>query len=189
MTRPPRDALRREILVVAQRMFSTAGFRGTSLQMIADEVPCSKAALLYHFRSKAALLEALVSDLLTDLGRMHEQLLAVPADETVARTLELGVALVVRHRAALATLRGLDEVDGLHAFSEQGRAWAEEMRLRLVGPDPGPLEQVAALTFENGLLGACLALPDLDDGVLADCLLRIGARVFALDPQQLTAPS
>ena len=67
MTRPPRDALRREILAVSQRLFSTVGFRGTSLQMIADEVGCSKASLLYHFKSKAAILDALIAGLGDDV--------------------------------------------------------------------------------------------------------------------------
>lgn len=182
MTRTSRDALRGDILVVAQRLFSTIGFRATSLQMIADEVGCSKAALLYHYKSKTAILDALISGLGDDFQRMLARLDGVPAEERLPRTIELSVALVVKHRAALAMLRGLDDLAEISAVITQGQEWADQARANLAGSDATPLEQAAALTFEHGVLGACMALPDLADDELASALLDIGARIFDIDP-------
>jgi len=186
MSRPPRDALRREILTVSGRLFTTLGFRATSLQMIADEVSCSKASLLYHFKSKAAILDALIAGLGDDLEQMIVRLEETPDADQLARALELSVALVVRHRSALAMLRGLDEIAEVSAVAIRSQEWADRARAILAGgPEPTPLRQAAALTLEHGLLGACLALPDLTDEELAGCLLQVGARILALDPAGL----
>lgn len=189
MSRPPRDALRREILTVSQRLFSTVGFRGTSLQMIADEVDCSKASLLYHFKTKAAILDALIAGLGDDLEQMIARSEATPAADKVARTLELSVALVVRHRAPLAMLRGLDDLAETSAVITHSQHWADQARAILAGPDPTPARQVAVLTLEHGLLGACLEMPNLSDDELASALMAVGARILELDPAGLTAPT
>ncbi|HEX2895015.1 MAG TPA: TetR/AcrR family transcriptional regulator [Marmoricola sp.] len=186
MSRPPRDALRREILAVSQRLFTTVGFRGTSLQMIADEVECSKASLLYHFKSKPAILDALIEGLGDDLEQMITSLEEIPESDRLTRTLELSVALVVRHRAALAMLRGLEDIAEVSAVATQSQQWADRARAILAGPDATPLQHAAALTLEHGLLGACLELPGLTDEELASCLLQVGARILGVDPTVLT---
>ncbi len=186
VSRPPRDALRREILTVAQRLFTTIGFRGTSLQMIADEVGCSKAALLYHFKTKVAILDALIGGLGADFERMLARLADVPEAERLPRTVELSVALVVRHRAALAMLRGLDDLAEISEVIAHGQEWADQARAILAGPGATGAEQAAAYTFEYGVLGTCLALPHLPDDELAAALLEIGGRIFDIDPSSLS---
>ena len=186
VSRPPRERLRAEILEAAQRLFCSAGFRATSLQAIADEVGCSKASLLYHFSTKAAILDALISGLGDDLEQLIARLDRTPEDEKHARALELSVALVVRHRAPLAMLRGLDDLAETSAVVTRSQQWADRAREILAGPDPSPVQQAAVLTLEHGLLGACLELPDLDDATLARALLEIGARILRLDATDLS---
>ncbi|RLV47735.1 TetR/AcrR family transcriptional regulator [Nocardioides mangrovicus] len=181
MPRPPRDALRTEILAVSLRLFSSIGFRASSLQMIAAGAGCSKAALLYHFSSKSAILQALSTDLVEDIEQMRSVLAEVPAPQRQTRTLELAVAIVVRHRQAIAMLRGIGDVEELRPLAERGAQWAEEMRTGLIGPLPHQRDRVAAMTFEHGLVGACLTLHDLTDEELADELLALGGRIFGLD--------
>ncbi|HET7326380.1 MAG TPA: TetR/AcrR family transcriptional regulator [Nocardioidaceae bacterium] len=186
MSRPPRDALRREILAVAQRLFSTLGFRATSLQMIADEVDCSKAALLYHFTTKAAIFDALVEGLVDDLQRILDALADLPTRQRLPRLLELSVALVVKHREALAMLRGLGDLGEMSPPAARGQELADRVRDVLAAPGASVQQRATAHIFEHGLLGACLGLPDVDDDELADALLGVGARIFDIDPQRLT---
>lgn len=53
----PRDKLRHDrILVAARRLFTTLGFRGTTMEGVATAVGMSKRSLYQHFPSKLALL-------------------------------------------------------------------------------------------------------------------------------------
>jgi AcrR family transcriptional regulator len=169
-------------------MFSTIGFRATSLQMIADEVPCSKAALLYHFKTKTAILDDLVVGLSDDLAKVLDELAPSPEPD-LARVLELSVALMVRNRAAMAMLRGLEDLAEVSPVVTLVQDRGERVSGLLFGVDPAPADRAAAHLFRHGVLGACLAMQDLSDDELATVLLQIGARIFELDPARLSRVS
>src|ERR1700685_4077990 len=52
------EQTRQQILDTAQRLFTEHGYDATSLQMIADEMGLTKAAVYYHFRAKSEILQA-----------------------------------------------------------------------------------------------------------------------------------
>ncbi|MBD0737207.1 hypothetical protein BGM09_04165 [Streptomyces sp. CBMA29] len=52
------EQTRQQILDTAQRLFLELGYNATSLQMIADELGLTKAAVYYHFRAKGDILHA-----------------------------------------------------------------------------------------------------------------------------------
>src|SRR5580693_1513103 len=52
------ERTRQQILETAQRLFNEHGYDATSLQMIADEMGLTKAAVYYHFRAKSDILHA-----------------------------------------------------------------------------------------------------------------------------------
>jgi TetR/AcrR family transcriptional regulator len=58
---PPRQNTSNELRAIALEQFASVGFAGTSLQQIADAAGYSKSSVLYHFASK----EALLNDVLT----------------------------------------------------------------------------------------------------------------------------
>ncbi|MFT6773546.1 MAG: TetR/AcrR family transcriptional regulator [Paracoccaceae bacterium] len=61
------------ILSAALEVFSTHGFRGATLDMIADGAGMSKPNLLYYFRGKDDIFTALLEQLLTNwLDPLHE---------------------------------------------------------------------------------------------------------------------
>ncbi len=68
VARKPRTRIQREnrevILEAALEVFSTHGYRGTTLDQIAAEAGLSKPNLLYYFPSKEAMHSALLSGLL-----------------------------------------------------------------------------------------------------------------------------
>lgn len=55
---------RRHILSAAERVFARRGFRGARLDEIAEEADLPKANLLYYFKSKEALYQSVVADIL-----------------------------------------------------------------------------------------------------------------------------
>jgi len=66
MSMPPQSNrnVRTRILEEAVRLFSEKGFDGTSIQLIADAVGIRKPSLLYHFKSKEKLREAVYERLM-----------------------------------------------------------------------------------------------------------------------------
>jgi AcrR family transcriptional regulator len=54
------ERTRQQILQTAQRLFTDIGYDATSLQMIADEMGLTKAAVYYHFRTKGEILHAVL---------------------------------------------------------------------------------------------------------------------------------
>src|SRR6202040_3804200 len=54
------EQTRQQILDTAQRLFAEHGYDATSLQMIADEMGLTKAAVYYHFPAKVDIRHALL---------------------------------------------------------------------------------------------------------------------------------
>jgi TetR/AcrR family fatty acid metabolism transcriptional regulator len=108
---PARDpSRRRRILAVAKRLFTERGFRGTTLDTVAEEAGCAKGALYLEFADKESLLREV-------------------ADETFAAIRERFVAQVMGLESPLMRLRETLRF----AFRE---AAAEPMFSRLLREDP-----------------------------------------------------
>ncbi len=65
-------------VTAALALFAEHGVSGTSLQMIADAVGVTKAAIYYQFRTKEAIVVAAVE---AELRRLEEALDAAEAEE------------------------------------------------------------------------------------------------------------
>jgi AcrR family transcriptional regulator len=79
MTTIAHEPVADRLLDTARRLFLEHGYAGTSLQMIADELGVTKAALYYHVKTKDELLAALVSPALAELGRVLDDIETAPA--------------------------------------------------------------------------------------------------------------
>ena len=55
------EEFREAVVAEATRLFADRGFAGTSVQEVADAVGCSKQLVLYHFGSKDAIREAVMT--------------------------------------------------------------------------------------------------------------------------------
>lgn len=55
---------KQKILAAAEKAFATNGFKGTSVQQIADEAQLPKTNILYYFKSKQGLYIALLQDIM-----------------------------------------------------------------------------------------------------------------------------
>lgn len=63
-----RGNTKQEILEASLELFSVQGFEATSISQIASAVGIRKASLYSHFRSKQAILDAIVEDVLKQYG-------------------------------------------------------------------------------------------------------------------------
>ena len=57
--------VRDQVLHEATRLLARHGFEGTSLQAVADAVGVKKPSVLYHFKSKEDLRQAVLDSLLS----------------------------------------------------------------------------------------------------------------------------
>ncbi|MFC7387442.1 TetR family transcriptional regulator [Sphaerisporangium rhizosphaerae] len=71
---------RRRILSIAQELFAEQGYAGTSIADIAGRLGTSKAALYYHFASKAEIIEALMAEPLLAYQRLADAAISGRAD-------------------------------------------------------------------------------------------------------------
>lgn len=75
---------KQKILVAAEKAFATYGFKGTSVQQIADEAELPKTNILYYFKSKQGLYVALLQDIMSLWNSRFDQ---VTEDDDPAQSL------------------------------------------------------------------------------------------------------
>ncbi len=73
------------ILEAAEKEFVKHGFKGTSMQAIADQADLPKANVLYYFKSKSALYEAVLEDI---ISRWNSAMDSMSVDDDPKTTLE-----------------------------------------------------------------------------------------------------
>ena len=104
--------MRRRILEEGIRLFGENGFEGTSIQAVADAVGIRKPSLLYHFKSKDELRQAVIRDLFTHWQQELPRLLAgaTSGHDRFSSTVEalVGFFLSDANRARVAIRESLD---------------------------------------------------------------------------------
>ncbi|TDC93575.1 TetR/AcrR family transcriptional regulator, partial [Actinomadura sp. 7K507] len=171
------------VLAAALDLFSRHGVSGTSLQMIADELGVTKAAVYHRFRSKEEIVWAVVAPA---LGRLAE--VAQDAEAQTRRSRQVGIALagvvdlVVRNRRVAAIILTDPAVSSLVRGDPVLYALEDRINRVLAGPDPDAETLVAAAMLSGGLMAAGLdpRLEDLDDGELHRHLLDTARRLMRL---------
>ncbi|BCL13693.1 TetR/AcrR family transcriptional regulator [Micromonospora sagamiensis] len=167
-----------EILAAAARRFAVTGYKGTSLQDIAREVGCSKAAVLYHFANKEAILTELMAPAIAMLLALDERLLGSTGQRAQRDAVEGFVELALRFRREIALLHGeFPELLQHPAFAHIQRC-SDRLRDALAGGSTRAEAQVAALIVLAGIAAACAEFPDLDDDELRAALLAVARRAL-----------
>ncbi|WBB92524.1 TetR/AcrR family transcriptional regulator [Verrucosispora sp. WMMC514] len=170
-----------EILAAAARRFAATGYRGTSLQDIATEVGCSKAAVLYHFANKEAILTELMAPAIEVLRSLDDRIADQPGPAAAQRVAAEGfVDLAVRFRGEIALLRG----EFPELLQQPDFAHIQEISERLIDALAGRSERasarITALVLLAGIAETCGQFADVPDQELGDALLGLMRR--ALEP-------
>ncbi len=179
-----RDATRSRILARALTHFSAQGFQGTSLQQVADDLGLTKAALYHHFRSKDALLEAILEPAFADLeARLVALEGAAPTEASRRRGLADYADVLLEHRAVLAFLNRDLSVLARPSVRERGEVLQRRVDAVLLGSDLDQRERVLVAVALSGMQGAVAAHPGVDAEVLregvvaaAEAVLRVVRR-------------
>jgi AcrR family transcriptional regulator len=154
-----RSDTRAEIRDTALELFAARGYRATSLREIAERLGITKAALYYHFPSKADLVRELVRPLFDDVEAL---LAAAERDGVPDRRALLGGYLDVsvrHHRLYTAVLTDVA------TFADLGlvpavMAWRTRLTALLVGADPAPADAARAVIAVGGLQDCAVVLAD-----------------------------
>ncbi|MEU9124856.1 TetR/AcrR family transcriptional regulator [Streptomyces sp. NPDC048506] len=95
---------RRELLDTAAEVFAARGYNATTVRRIADEAGMLAGSLYYHFDSKEAILDEILSTFLNELWNGYDAVLAAGLGprETIEALVTESFREIDRHRAAVA---------------------------------------------------------------------------------------
>ncbi|OCB46216.1 TetR family transcriptional regulator [Mycobacterium vulneris] len=175
-------ATRERLVEAAVRLITRHGFAGTSLQMIADELGFTKAAIYYHFRTREQLLSAVVEPFLARLQTVIEDAERQRSASARADQMVRGYAdLAVGNRALVSVLASDPSVnEALRNHPEWDGVINRQMAL-LADVDPGPAGTVkAAMVFSGIAGGAGVAGPETSDEDLSRYLTEAARRTLGL---------
>ena len=173
---------RQRLLDVAIKLISQHGFAGTSLQMIADELGFTKAAIYYHFRTRDDLLSALMEPI---LEQSRHILVTAESQRTPRAQMEAmvrGYAEIVTKNRSLAAVMVFDSSVRhiLQTQDEWGEIIGRQLAL-LMQLESDAAGFIKATALFSGLAGAATAAPlDIDERVLIEELSTIGRRIMGL---------
>ncbi|WP_409182218.1 TetR/AcrR family transcriptional regulator [Amycolatopsis sp. VS8301801F10] len=181
---------RTRLLATALRLFSEHGVEGTSLQMIADELGVTKAAVYYHFKTKAEITEAVAEPGIRELDELVVE--AAKHRRHSARVdhlLDGFVDLVVRHRVLVALFSSDPGIDAALAKSRHGVEGFKQALISIVaGPEPDVTARVTAMVAFIGIAmtGGAPDLAEVDDETLRQELIGVGRRLLGRPRRRLS---
>lgn len=118
---------RLKIMAAAEQEFANSGFKGTSIQKIADRAELPKTNILYYFKSKNALYNALLEQI---LGVWNSRFDQAKAGDDPAETLAAYIAEkleTARLRPLASKIFALEIINGApnlsDEFNEQHKKW------------------------------------------------------------------
>jgi AcrR family transcriptional regulator len=184
MPRPDVSQVRTDILAAASRLFGAHGFRGTSLQDIASAVGCSKAAVLYHFESKAAILAALAAPAVARLAALDAELADLDGEPAQRAAADGFIDIAVQFRQEMAVMYG--DVVALIEQPEfaQLQQMADRLQAALRARRDDLPARTAAIVVIAGVAAACAELAAAPVEDLRAALTAVTAR--ALPPADPT---
>lgn len=164
-------------------LFAEHGVGGTSLQMIADALGVTKAAVYHQFRTKDEIVLAVAE---AELARVEAAVEAAEAEPDPARAREVLVArivdLAVERRRMEGTLLGDPVIVRFFARHAPFRQVMRRLYRLLAGDDAGPDARVSAAMLTAAIGGAVMhpLVVELDDETLRSQLLRLARRFLDL---------
>ncbi len=180
---PRGDAAPERLVASALRLFARHGVAGTSLQMIADDLGVTKAAVYYHFRTKDAVVHAVLAPAFAGFAELLDEVERHPQPQRAALLVDGLARQAVQHRALYSVVLRDVAAAQLGRRSATHTALWHRLRATLAGPQADAGALVGAAMFLSGLVGPAVD-PDvlaLDDDALERAIRSAGRRLLGLD--------
>ncbi|MBP1822498.1 TetR/AcrR family transcriptional regulator [Mycobacterium sp. OAE908] len=173
---------RTRLIEVAVDLFTRHSFAGTSLQMIADELGLTKAAIYHHFRTREQLLAAVLEPILAELRTIVDSAETRRTAHSRAEHMLSGyAALTVRNRGLVAVLAADPSVAAVLIEREEWGDLIKRQLALLADVDPGPAGEVKAAMVFAGMAGAAgPTWGTFADAALQEHLVDAGRRTLGL---------
>ncbi|MBT2534131.1 TetR/AcrR family transcriptional regulator [Arthrobacter sp. ISL-48] len=144
---------RTRVIAAAETLFLERGVHATSLQMIADRIGVTKAAVYFQFRSKNEIVRAVIAPA---IARITEMVTIAEAEESAVRRFDMaldGLVGVVIEQGEVAAMLRLDaEVSEMVEDDSDFRSLMARLDGLLVGPEPSQDAKVALALAGGGLM-------------------------------------
>jgi len=169
------------VLMAALDLFAEHGVNGTSLQMIADDIGVTKAAVYHQFRTKEAIVVGAVE---IELGNLEGALEAAEADaggpEAVETLLNQVIKLAIGRRRLVGTLQHDPVIIRLLGDHQPFQQFMQRLFTVLLGGKFDAQSRVRAAMIAAAIGGAVThpLVTDLDDETLRSELLGLTQRLL-----------
>jgi AcrR family transcriptional regulator len=176
-------AAQTRIIEAALVLFAEHGISGTSLQMIADAIGVTKAAVYHQYNTKDEIILAVAEVV---LARLEAAVTAAEAERSRVRAREVLIAEMIDlavERRRMASVLQRDPV--MLRFLEQHepfRRVMERVNRVLMGGTSDPRARVQAAMLASAIAGAVIhpLVLDLDDESLRSQLLKQARKLLPL---------
>jgi AcrR family transcriptional regulator len=178
-----RTAAQTRILNAALDLFATHGVSGTSLQMIADAVGVTKAAVYHQFKTKEEIVIA-VTD--TELGLLEDALEAAEAEPDPLRArkvlLTRVIDMAVQRRGLVRTLQNDPVIVRLLGEHEPFRRFISRLYGVLLDEHDDTEARISAALFSGAIAGGIVnpLVDDIDPATLRAALIQLTQRMLKL---------
>ena len=179
----PFTAAQTRIIEAALVLFAEHGISGASLQMIADAIGVTKAAVYHHYKTKDEIVRAVAQVILT---RLDAAVTAAEAERSGARARESLVAamidLAVERRRVAGVLQRDPVMLRFLEEHEPFRRVMERVNRLLMGGASGRRARVQAAMLASVIAGTVVhpLVLDLDDESLRAELLKQARKLLPL---------
>ena len=182
-TTPALSPVKARIVNAALELFAEHGVGGTSLQMIADHINVTKAAVYHQYRTKDEIVLAAAESELARLAAVLDTAAAAGSPDRVREELLIRIVdLAVERRRMESTLLGDPVIVRFFANYQRYRQVMRRLHRMLMGDGAGPRANVRAAMLLAAIGGAVMhpLVSGLDEATMRAELLRLARRFLDL---------
>jgi len=178
-----RTAAQTRVLDAGLKLIAEHGVSGTSLQMIADAMGVTKAAVYRQFKTKEEIVIAITE---REMGRLEDALEAAEAEEHSLRTREVlldrMIDQAIDRRGVVSALQFDPVIIRLQAEYEPFQRFIERLYAALLGTEAGVEARLHAAMLSSAISVAVMhpLVADVDGDTLRTHLKQMTRRMIGL---------